>query len=283
MKSAKVMSDECALFSRCMSSYVDGELDPGHAVDMESHVVGCATCSERVAFLHAMRVSMKRTANKRAPEALQSRIQAAMLAEKQRVKTADREAPMGPKLIGWKYAATLAAAAGVALTFAAVKNDKAAPAPVIAKSGAAESGMDSLLEDLVALHAHPLPPETMNPEELERFDPLVGVPVRRPAFQPFVASFNGARVHQMRDRRAASLQYIVEGNHRVTVYVFDPRVVPMRDPRLEPRVVRERPVYVGKLRGYSIAAVERSGVGYALATDLGDERSAQLVLAAGQP
>jgi len=287
MNGLKRMTDECTLFSRCMSSYVDGELDAGHAVDMEAHVLHCGTCSERVTFLRAMRASMKRTAEKRVPDALRARVHAAMLNEKRRVKEADRESPSA-KLVSWKYAATLAAAAGVALTVAAAKNQKDANSPELARSGAASemvvaAGMDSLLDDLVALHAHPLPPETTNPEELNRFDPLVGVPVRRPAFQPFVASFNGARVHAMRDQRAALLQYTVEGKHRVTVYVFDPRAVQLRATRLEPRVVRERPVYVGKLRGYSVAAAEKAGVGYALATDLDDDRSAQLVLAAAQP
>jgi len=287
MNGLKVMTDECSLFSRCMSAYVDGELDPGHAVDMEAHVVHCGTCSERVTFLRATRASMKRSAEKRVPDALRARVHAAMIAEKRRVKEADREVS-GAKLVSWKYAATLAAAAGVALTVAAAKNQKDAGSPELARSGATTemvvaAGMDSLLDDLVALHAHPLPPETTNPEELNRFDPLVGVPVRRPAFQPFVASFNGARVHAMRDQRAALLQYTVEGKHRVTVYVFDPRAVQLRATRLEPRVVRERPVYVGKLRGYSVAAAEKSGVGYALATDLDDDRSAQLVLAAAQP
>jgi hypothetical protein len=42
------------------------------------------------------------------------------------------------------------------------------------------------------------------------------------------------------------------------------------------------PVYVGKLRGYSVAATERSGVGYALASDVGDDENTQLVLAAAQ-
>lgn len=286
MNGLKVMTDECSLFSRCMSAYVDGELDPGHAVDMETHVLRCGTCSERVTFLRSMRASMKRTAEKRVPDAMRARVHAAMLAEKRRVKEADREVS-GGKLVHWKYAATLAAAAGVALTVAAAKNqeDATSVTPELARSGAASemtvaAGMDSLLDDLVALHAHPLPPETTNPEELNRFDPLVGVPVRRPAFQPFVASFNGARVHAMRDQRAALLQYTVEGKHRVTVYVFDPRAVQLRATRLEPRVVRSRPVYVGKLRGYSVAAAEKSGVGYALATDLDDDRSAQLVLAA---
>ena len=98
------------------------------------------------------------------------------------------------------------------------------------------------------------------------------------------ANFMGARVHTMRNRRAAVLQYVVKGNHRVTVYLFNSRAVPVQkaQPILKARVVRERPVYVGKINGYSVVAAEHSGVGYALASDLGDDLSTQLVLAAMQ-
>jgi hypothetical protein len=86
----------------------------------------------------------------------------------------------------------------------------------------------------------------------------------------------------MRDRRAALLLYTLKNNHRVTVYVFDPHKVPMAPSRLQARVVHERPVYVGTLRGYSIAAAEKSGVGYAVATDVDGDESTELVLAAFQ-
>lgn len=285
MKGLKVATDECALFSTQISSYVDGELDPGHIVDIEAHALRCSQCTERIRFLQTMRTSMKRTSQMRAPEAFRARMEAAMLAEKERVQTADREAFGGAKLVGWKYAAALAAAATVVLSVAAAKNrqDTATTGPTRAMAVESSTGFDSLLDELVALHANPLPPETTNPEELTRFDPLVGVPVRRPAFQPLGANFRGARVHAMNERRAALLQYTMEGNHRMTVYVFDPRAVVMQATRLQPRVVRERPVYVGKLRGYSVAAAEKGGVGYALATDLDDDHSAQLVLTATQP
>lgn len=285
MKGLKVMTDECAHYSAHISGYIDGELDPGHIVDIEAHALRCSTCAERIQFLQTMRASIKRSSNTRAPDAFRSRIEAAMVAEKTRVAEADREAFGGTKLVSWKYAAALAAAATVVLSVAAAKNREDASASGTTKATMVESsmGFDSLLDELVALHANPLPPETTNPEELTRFDPLVGVPVRRPAFQPLGANFNGARVHAMRERRAALLQYTMEGNHRMTVYVFDPRAVVMQATRLQPRVVRERPVYVGKLRGYSVAAAEKGGVGYALATDFDDDRSAQLVLTATQP
>ena len=285
MKGLKVMTDECAMFSTQISSYVDGELDPGHIVDVEAHALRCSTCTERIKFVQTMRASIKRTSITQAPDAFRARVAAAMLAEKTRVREADREAFGGAKLVGWKYAAALAAAATVVLSVAAAKNreDRAATGPTLATTVESSAGFDSLLDELVALHANPLPPETTNPEELTRFDPLVGVPVRRPAFQPLGASFKGARVHAMHERRAALLQYTMEGNHRMTVYVFDPRAIAMQATRLQPRFVRERPVYVGKLRGYSVAAAEKGGVGYALATDFDDDRSAQLVLTAAQP
>jgi anti-sigma factor RsiW len=289
---------ECAVFARVLEPYVDGELDASHAVDIEAHVLECALCSERVALVRATRQSLKRTAvsaARRAPDALRARVQATIAQERQRSRAHSRHADDTQSKPGMKYVAAIAAAAAGVVFAIGVSRNTSAPKLALAEDGAsnvlreaasektdgAAVGLDAMLDDLVALHKHPLPPETTNPEELQRFEPLVGVPVRRPAFQPFGARFNGARVHAMRERRAALLQYTVGGDHRVTVYVFDPRVMPMmRATSLTPRVVRERPVFVGKRGGYSIAAAERSGIGYALATDLNDDESATLVLAA---
>lgn len=286
-------TSECALFARLMEPYVDGELDPGHAADMEGHVVDCSLCSERVALVRATRHSLKRTAIHRAPDALRARIQATMAQERPRSRPAPREADdvQSTKSLGMKYVAAVAAAAGVVFAIGLsrsrdtddVKVGSVREVSTDKSAETAASGIEAMLDDLIALHKHPLPPETTNPEELQRFEPLVGVPVRRPAFQPFSARFTGARIHALRDRRAALLQYTVGADHRVTVYVFDPRMVPMmRSKALQERVVRERPVFVGRRGGYSIAAAERSGIGYALATDLDDVESANLVLAAAQ-
>ncbi|MCC6556700.1 MAG: zf-HC2 domain-containing protein [Polyangiaceae bacterium] len=283
--------DGCARCDGALSAYVDGELDPGHAVDLEAHVRGCGPCAERLMLLRAMRASMKKAAAPRCPDALRARIAGTMAAE--RARAAARAAAQGddapaPRLIQKRYVAALAAAAGVVFAVGMAQQrtasdggrPSASPAPA---DPLAVASVESLLDDLVVQHAQPLPPETTNPEDLPRFDPFVGVPVRRPAFQPFHVDFKGARVHTMRDRRAALLQYTVSGGHRVTVYMFNSRTLPVQKaPVLRPRLVRERPVYVGRINGYSVAAAERSGVGYALATDLNDDESTQLVLAAMQ-
>jgi anti-sigma factor RsiW len=282
--------DECARYDHAIEPYIDGELDPDHAMDVEGHVRACAVCSERVALARATRMSLKRCAAQKATSALRARVCMSIAKEhahEHAVKASLASGrDTGPNLIRLRYALALAAAAGVvfAIGLSRVRTGPVADGlPKSPISTASVEGFETMLEEMVALHARPLPPETTNPEELQRFDPLVGVPVRRPQLKPFDANFNGARVHAMRDRRAALLQYTVKGGHRVTLYVFDSRATPVQATNLSPRLVPERkplPVYVGRLRGYSIAAAEQRGVGYALASDLNDDESTQLMLAA---
>jgi len=286
----------CIRFATAADAYIDGELDPGHQSDVDAHLVECDECSERLAAARALRTSLKNVTSRRASEALRERVCATMARERDDDAddaVAAQAAHGGGSMLRLRYAVALAAAAGIAfamglsrMTAPPVGDLASTPKQPITSS----KSFDSLLDELVELHSDPLPPETRNPDELPRFDPLVGVPVRRPAMPArFDATFDGARVHAMRDRRrAALLQYTVQNKqhskHRVTVYVFDPSKVPVKDSCLTPRQGRDRamPVYVGTMRGYSVAAAERSGVGYAFATDLDGDESAQLAMAVQQ-
>lgn len=297
--------DDCVRFSAWVAPYVDGELDPGHAVEMEAHVVGCATCAERVALIRAMRVSLKRTARCGAPEALRARICATLEQERQRAAerapsqdaTARRVDPGEHKLIRLRYAVGLAAAASVAFAMGLsryharqypVGDMYAGPVGGSTQTpwgepredvASTRMSIDGLLDELIALHARPFPPDTTDPDQLQRFDPYLGVQVRRPAFRPLGVSFTGARVHPMADRGALlQVQYTVPEGKRVTMYVFNPRVLPVQATRLEQRTVRHHPMLVGRLRGYSVAALEQSGVGYAFASDLDADESTKLVI-----
>jgi hypothetical protein len=120
------------------------------------------------------------------------------------------------------------------------------------------------------------------PEDVRTFDTFVGVPVEPPKFSPFGARWEGARILPIRDSRAAMMQYSMAGGHRVTVYVYDPSRLRGESRHLRPQLVRSTPVLVGKVRGFNVAATERRGVGYALATDLGERESVELAMA-GQP
>jgi hypothetical protein len=219
--------------SAALGAFADGELDPGSALAIGTHMHGCAECTAQMGFLRALRASLRRAAAPRCPATLRARVASALARE--------RKSP-APRLIPARYAAAAAAACGVVLALAASRPEARQPAPAADPGALGAASMESVLDDLVALHAQPLPPETTDPEDLPRFDQLVGVPVRRPAFHPLSADYQGARVHAMRDRRAALLQYTLAGGRRMTVYVFDSRRVRVQDaPALKPRRVQERP------------------------------------------
>jgi len=108
-----------------------------------------------------------------------------------------------------------------------------------------------------------------------KLEPEVGVPLHLPSLKQYGAHWQGGSVIPVHNNRAAIFRYDVS-NHPVTVYVYDTRQVRLRGV-LEPTVVHDKPVHVGVRHGYSIAAREQRGVGYAVATDLDDGESAELV------
>src|SRR5579862_8195910 len=62
-----------------LHALIDGELDAGHARDVEAHVAACPACAEKLEVYRTMRAAMA-AANlkKRAPAHLRSRIEAAL-------------------------------------------------------------------------------------------------------------------------------------------------------------------------------------------------------------
>jgi anti-sigma factor RsiW len=352
MNAPKLKTERCTTTSAVML-FADGELDPARSLEIESHLERCASCREELELAQAVRKSLRRSASRRTPEALETRLRLLVESELPRLPAdrwggegaershaeqassrqasgaqASRDPQQSPLRARMFKLATLAAAAavgGLLLTrasrtegdadlvsplgarIAGLTQSKSAPAAegvkpaALASAASAAMSFDALLDELVNLHADPLPPETTDPEQLVRLETFVGVPVKSSAMRMLDAGsefgkpkFDGARIHAVREhQRAAAIQYSVRG-HRLTMYVFDSRGVPMRVSRLErreldPALVRARrtpssptaaprgPVYVGTMRGYSVAATEHGGVGYALASDLDPEKNALMV------
>ncbi len=322
-------SDCC---SRTVMLLADGELDPAHVLEAENHLAACAPCRGELDFIRAMRKSLRQSCARRAGPSLEARARAALIVERASssprresdVVEAKGQLPFVAQAMfasrsergraRWAMAGAVTVAACFVLVVVVGNRfsrglTNAAPLATIVGSqlsNGAEAAndtawnFDAVVDQLVSLHANPLPPEEKNPEELNRLEPYVGVPVKRSALSLLrgsgadTASFDGARLHAIRDRgaaprNAAILSYKVRG-HRLTVYVFDSRLIPMNRTRLKPRLVepegvrherREhiaaQPVYVGNVRGFSIAAREKSGVGYALASDLDEDNTVQMV------
>ena len=69
----------CAEFEVLLHALIDGELDAGHAREVEAHAAGCSACAERLASFRAMHEAMSGAALKEAaPTQLRSRIEAAL-------------------------------------------------------------------------------------------------------------------------------------------------------------------------------------------------------------
>jgi len=69
----------CAEADVMLHALLDGELDAGHARDVEAHIAGCASCSEKLAAFRAQRDAMAGAELKsKAPAALRARIEAAL-------------------------------------------------------------------------------------------------------------------------------------------------------------------------------------------------------------
>ena len=73
----------CAECEILLHALIDGELDAGHARDVETHVATCANCAEKLETFRAIRATMARANLKeRAPRSLRDRIDAALPAPK---------------------------------------------------------------------------------------------------------------------------------------------------------------------------------------------------------
>lgn len=306
----------CRRLAVAVETFVDGELLPSQVVEVETHLAECATCREEVALTRAMRASL-RTRAPAAPSSLRDRLKQRLEQERQAVEQthlsaeaevappASRRASLPPprsaaprppaRRSRAAFLVPLAAVAAAA-TFVAMREPTVKPVASDARPTLVNSAgvmpLDGILDELVALHAQPLPPEVTSPEEVRKFDPFVGVPVEAPKLQPFGARWLGGRILPIHGSRTAVLQYSMSTGHRVTVYVYDPARVSTAGlaldgnggatPRLaRSRLVRNVPVLVGHVRGYNVAATEKKGVGYALATDLDEPESAELVAASG--
>jgi anti-sigma factor RsiW len=266
----------CRRVSPLLEPFADGELAADKTIEVEQHLGGCPRCAAHVRLNGALRASVRQVVRDSAAPSMefQQRVAAALAAERER--TWDRPSVYDGRVLPWRVIVPLAAAAAVILVSAAAVNP---PASSTRRAEAAPTSLatsvDRLLDDLVSYHARATEPEVRELAAFRKREPEVGLPFRIPTFQEYGARWEGGSVVPLETQRAASLRYRL-GSHRFTLYVYDSNRFPLRA-RLEPRVVREMPVYVGTRHGYSIAATEQRGVGYAAATDFDDQETAELV------
>jgi anti-sigma factor RsiW len=275
------MTSSCRQIVPLLEAFGDEELAPEMHLEVEQHLVDCTTCGERVRLNHALHVSVRSAVRNAAPvmSAFEERIAAALRAEAAREEAVDgvveREA-RHHHMLSWRSVVPVAAAAAATLVWAASTSNQQAQSRDKSPYSQAENA-DQLLEELVDHHMNAPGPQVTDSSLLSQLEPQVGVPLSLPSLKDYGARWEGGSVVPVSNQHAASLRYMM-GGHRVTLYVYNSSRVPI-ETRLKPRTVRNESVYVGHRRGVSIAATEHRGVGYAVATDLNDDESAELVAA----
>jgi anti-sigma factor (TIGR02949 family) len=272
------MSD-CRRVVTVLDAYADGELPPEQVLEIEAHLADCHACSSRLQLEHAMKKSLRREvyARSQPSDAFRERILASFQAEAERQAVGQLESSRRGGMLSWSSIVPLAAAAALALFWGSGKPTANQPGPssAVNTAGAEPFNVEQVLDELIDRHIDRSSPEVTEPALLDHMEPTVGVPVHFPNLKQYGARWEGGKIVPLRNQKAASLRYLV-GGHRVTLYVFNSERFPIGS-ALKRRVVRNEPVYTGWKRGFSIATTDRHGVGYALATDLGEDEGAEIV------
>lgn len=272
----------CHQLEPLLSAFADGELSPDQVLEVEQHLADCGDCTEKVRFELSLKHTLQRIVHTSPyPEAaLRRRVNAALATE----RADENQRSWVSRTVHWPHwrgVAAFAAAAAVTLIWtnrqAEIPSTSSMTTAGIAGASSASQNVEQLIDDLVSEHAtFGNAPTVIEPQAVRAFESEVGVPVRIPQLRQLSAHWVGGKLVNPGGQRMAAFEYKVSG-HRVTVYVFDPQRAPIHA-RLKAQVIHNKPVFLGTRRGYSIAAIERRGVGYAVATDLGNNESAEIIL-----
>ncbi|MEM1414993.1 MAG: zf-HC2 domain-containing protein [Myxococcota bacterium] len=278
----------CELVRRHVGALVDGELDPTSQIELERHVDACAPCQELVEFEVATRQLVHEAlAAPAAPAHLSERVRFAL----DRAPTPG-VAPREPWVRAWPVAPRHAVPAAAAMSLIVLGGLKLG----VAEDGPAVNAA-SMLEDVVELHSAGLPADVQVPEPpaassvprvagppaparqrvVQYFRDKVTFPVRPAVFDD--ARLVGARLSNVRERRAAALYYDVDGR-RMTVVVTDAPVGEAQEAPEGSAGLGAGSLQYQDVRGYPVPVRREAGLTYAFTGDLAREELLRLAASA---
>lgn len=255
----------CELFRRHASVFVDGELDPATQLELEQHAASCAPCRDHLAFEHAYRLHVR--------EALAAPVGAPASLRERCLVALDREPEASRSSMSRRYVVASAAAVLVVGVVALGQNFRST-----------DEDLSASLEDIVELHSSHLPADVaVATKEAEPpvaavsryFRDKVAFPVRPAEFESRDVRLVGARLSNVRARRAAALYYELSNGRRMTVVVTD---APMDEDVAEPVQLGNRSLFYRDVRGYPVPVRREAGLTYAFTGDA--DRDTLLRLAA---
>jgi len=274
----------CESLRSLWETFLDGELPSRQMLELQSHLDACADCSEALAFSQAIRSTARQVVYDDAlvTDDFRQRLSGALLGEarEERETLAQRKSVRFRRRFGRAPEIGIGALAVAASVLAWLRVDGP---PDEAKDVASEAerqavvtlGPQELLDLFLDYHSAPPMPAVTEPRLVPELERDVGVRVPLPALKG-AEWLGGNLVRAPRMQPAAYLRYRTQDAHTVTLYVYNASRVPLHA-SLRRRMFREQPVYERNWRGYQVAAQVEHGVGYAIATDLDEAHSAELV------
>ncbi|MCP4599511.1 MAG: hypothetical protein GY847_03060 [Proteobacteria bacterium] len=243
----------CNEVKKYLDAYMDGELETGIMLEVDNHLEACEGCRAVIVVKRKLKNELLNLGRIRAPEQLQKNI---LNSTQRRRRT---------RMVAVIAAGPLAAAAALVLMFALPEND-----PV-------KEPLAAVVEDVVERHVRELPMEVQGPDPVQAaswFRGKVDFPVRAPALDLKRASFEGARLSNVRAHQAAHMTYNLDG-HRVTLMIFNPHTALLRGG--QHIKVGRRDVLLGRRNGFNVAVFFDGDMAYALSSDLSQDRLLKLV------
>lgn len=258
----------CHDISALVELYVDGEIDPVEAAEIEVHVESCDSCRALLEQRFEIKDELRALAQAEPLDAaFRARIDASLLAASAAPAATQRN----------RYAALAAAvllggvAAAVGIASDGAQAD-ASPAPLVEAQPYVPVA-SAVFDESVRWHSRPLPVEVTGPDQVlvgDWFRGKVDFPVSPPDFARR-AHLLGGRLGNVSDNDAAVLVYDVDGT-KLSVVMFD-----ASESRTNGDGTAELPFYVGERNGYNVAFHEHDGVAYTFTTNLPDAELRDLV------
>jgi anti-sigma factor RsiW len=243
----------CREVTKYLDTYVDSELEAGRIIEVDTHLEDCARCRSIVLLKRTLKSEIRDLGQINAPEHLRRQI-------------LDKANPRRKRRMAVAIAAIpLAAAAALIIALGLPGN-----APE-------EELLSGVVEDVVNRHVRQLPMEIKGTDPNEAttwFRGKVDFPVRAPSLNLKEATFQGARLSNVRSHQAAHMTYNVDG-HPVTLMIFNPRVTTFAGGRHV--AIDGKDVILGRRKGYNVAIFVQGDMAYALSSDLSQKRLLKLV------
>jgi anti-sigma factor (TIGR02949 family) len=248
----------CAEGEVLIHALIDGELDAGHARDVEAHVATCTGCAEKLDAFRAMSATIARVNLKeKAPASLRNRIEAALPAAKTNVITPrqflrpTRRSFFG----GFASGAVLSGALAASLMLTVVRNDQEHTVTGEVVSAHIRSLQAGHLMDVETSDQH-----TVKPWFDGKLD--FSPPVEDLASDGF--PLVGGRLDYMEGREVAALVY-QRRKHFINVFVWPDAAAPISAQNIEPR------------QGYNMTRWSRGGFQFWAVSDVSAPDLAEFV------